>query len=455
MMSLKNRALLIGVGVWMASAVASAETLRLPAGATWLVTAPSAKSTSASFAPLLKNTATWSVAITHLRVNFELQQDTGFALLDAVELSKQGVDTTKSWAIFDHGGVRHLGLFLSTKEAFDARVSKWAGLRGLPFRSESTKNGVKKVTWSRTAGARAAMGYARREDVAVVLLDAGGRTDALEAALRAWDGAAPVKAPVHGALVGWSASWRGAKDVWAALSPRADGIDVDGRAREASGWFVRDAAQGKWVAGGASKGLEKEIPFRIRTTPGAKMFALLESLVKPALNLDVLPAPMLQSTRAVELMSLKVDADKLKSSSRKGALDWAGMLSPLMRLHLSKPVKSAKFAAFHLQSDASGALLVPVGNVVSKEMRTVDSSELTCQAGSPVAAMRLDAAQVSESLLPVGLISAMRNEILLGVFGVQAEYGHLLRASRPMTALICQDANGRIAYRASWSFTPR
>lgn len=445
----------IGLAIWMGSLAASAETLRLPAGATWLLTAPSAQSASDSFAPLLKTTSKWSVAITHLRVNFELRQDTGFALLDAAELAKSGVDTNKSWALFDHEGVRYLGLFLSTKEAFDATVSKWAGLRGLPIRSEATKNGVKKVTWSRAAGTRPAMGYARKGDVAVVLLDAGGRSDSLDGALKAWDGATPVKAPVEGALMGWSSSWRGVKDVWVAFSPRADGVDISGRAREASGWFIRDASQTKWVMAGTSKGVNKEAPFRMRTTPGVKMVELFESVLKPALNLETLPLLPLKSAKGIELTSLKVDADALKSSSKSGSINWAGVLSPLMRLHLKKPVESTKFATFQLKSDPFGALLVPTGNLESKEIQTVDSGEMKCESGTPVAAVRLDVAQVSHSLLPVGLISAMRNDILLGVFGVQAEYGHLLRASRPITSVVCEDAKGRVSYKAGWSFTAR
>lgn len=435
-------------------AFAAPREVRLPAGAGWLVTAPEINEASKTFTPLLTNTATWSVSLSRARVSLDLAQKTGFRLLDSAHLRAHGVDTSRSWAIFDHGGAQYLGLFLSGETSFDEAVKRWAERRSLFARTDHSKKGLKRVTWSRSKGSRPAAGYARKGDIAVVLLDASGRSDTLESALKAWDSAAPVKAPTDGPLLFWASSWRGAKDAWLALKPRPDGLDVVGSARQAPGWFRRDASRADWVTRGSAPGTS-ELPLRLRATLNHRGAELLEPLLSLLFGAKAARGIPLGTSKAVEVMSLSVDAQALKNSTRGSSIDHAGVVSPRVRLQLDKASRSPAPEGLRIEVEPSGVVYRPAAGSTAVEIPAGTSGELSCGKTTPVASARLDVAGISRALLPVGLLSAMRDDVLLAVFGVNAEYGHLLRASRPLTALACEDAKGRISYEARWRFTPR
>lgn len=449
-----NLRLLVALALTSQVAFAANREVRLPAGASWLVTAPVTDEASKAFTPLLANTVTWSVSLSHARVSLDLARQTGFRLLDAAHLRAHGVDTTRGWAIFDHDGAQYLGLFLTGEKSFDDAVKRWAERRSLFARTDHSRKGLTRVTWSRSTGSRPAAGYARKGDIAVVLLDAAGRSDTLESALKAWDSAAPVKAPAEGPLLFWASSWRGAKDAWLALRPHPDGLDLVGSARQAPGWFRRDASRTDWVTRASAAG-DSELPLRLRATLNSQGAELLEPLLSLLFGGKAARAMPLGTSKAVEVMSLAVDAQALKSSTRGSSIDHAGVLSPRVRLQIDKPLKTVSVEGFRVESETGGMLYLPTTRSNAAEIPAGSQGELACGRSTPVASARLDVAGISKALLPVGLLSAMRDDVLLAVFGVNAEYGHLLRASRPLTAVACEDAKGRISYEARWRFTPR
>ncbi len=275
---------------------------------------------------------------------------------------------------------------------------------------------------------------------------------------------------------------------WIALRPKSDGVDITGVARRAeAGWFVRTESRATWVRDvtAAPDGGFAEVPAVIRLLAGPKAAASVIGAMSPLASesnegvarwfRDLAEA----GAGPLALLARTFDVSPLTSGAKLDpAAAFLAVIKPEIQLVDRSPeMMGARLgtAAKQLCRSSSRGPDAVVGQcpegtvVVSRQGSTLavgwgelqgpdlpdvaaGAPSMACTQGTPVAAARFDPASVFQGARGLGFLDALSNDTLAAFYGIVAEYGQLMRASRPAVALVCEDASGHLTVQARWRF---
>lgn len=449
-------ALLVAALVLTGSA-ASARPVAWPSGASWVVAAPEGAGAFANAArPSLTVAGTLATSLLPARLDVDLVRRTGLPLLDAAQLDKAGVDTSRPWVMFAHRGSTYLHVGVKNTAALSETLDLWARMRLLK-REESALPGrrdARQVLYARSEGARAVAGWVRIGDEALVLIEPGRRDPGLREALEALERAAPIEPSVPDPLVALVPGGDLAKDLWVGVEFRRDGVDLHASTRTLSpGWVVRDERRGPWVAALLGQARHKtEPPIRARAVAGGKLLELLSTLSGTGRVMQAGPGAVEAFVPRIDPFAASVSGlDKSFRPSQLAHLmpmavavvDRPLLVMDRLMSHAGESVRRSGTSVV-VASQKAPALPPPVGG----------EPALSCGRGEPVASVRLDPALVARSIDGLSLSTAMRADLLLGVYGIDREYGRLLAASHPLVALACEEPSGRARATVRWRWKP-
>jgi len=434
----------------LGSTASAAPTVGIPAGASHVVVAPQAAAFASDFTRLLSSTAALGGPSPE-SLGKDLERRTGLPLLDAARLADAGVDTTRDWISFDKGGSRYLGLWVKDRSQLARALDAWAASRLLKARETKNvgKNGLW-VTYARAQGTRPACGYLVQGERAVVLLDPGERSAGLEAALAALDDAPPLRPAADGTLLVRLDAGAFAREAWAGFSASERGIEANGNAREVpSGWFSPDAAKSGWVAAAAQSGAG-ELVLRARVLAGPKASEALSKALAPLGADDQAQAAVGKAaTGPVELFVPRLARAWKRTGQPFGEL--LGLLSPTLVMPggaAAEPaVRASKNGSRLRTTVAEGALVV--GSATSAPKAPPLGAANACTNGRAVLAASWSPAAAARSLDGLNLLEAMGDELLLGLYALNSEYGRFLARLPGGSLLACQDGT-RVTWTARW-----
>ncbi len=456
------RTLLIALVVALVPPVSrAAPAVELPAGASWVVAAPDALRFARELSAFAAEAGRRSPSLSVESINREWKGTAGLPLLDVAALRESGVDVSKGWMLFSLRRSTYLSLSVKNGAALSAALEAWAAGRQLRGREEkpygNTKGRV--VTFSRSKGSRAAIGYVIHGDHALILTKSEERTPGLAQAFHAVDNASMVRPGVDGALV-VTVPFSFAREVWFGLTPSKDGLAVKGAATQLSeGWLAPEASRGGWVEALMGE-VAPESALRLRLLVGAKGADRIARLMTQASGPDDAAAAAALGKAAKGPVELWVEKVSTSAKGSGAAELLPAMFAPTAILpgraaQLSAVTEAARKATGRFSVKASGdALLVSVGaasGAIAPE--PTGGPRISCGKGAkPVFALRVDGASVSRSIGGVGLFGALRDETLMALYAVSTEYGGLLRELLPTTLLGCQSGNrveltGRLTLR--------
>lgn len=396
----------------LGAASASALTVPLPPAAEWMLVAPHAGKAAANARPFLTDAGKLAGSLHPTSLNAEAWREAGLSLLDEEKLREQGVDVTREWQFFAAGGGRWLTVHVADRKKLEDALDHWARNR-LPVRDELTFGPKKKgrlALFSRSKGARAAMGFAVLGDRAVVMSRPGGGFDPATM-WQALEKAPDIVTGADGPFVVWMKRSGPVSDLWTALRFENDGVALEGTARSVDdGWLARDGSNEAWIRAATAES-KPDVPFRLRVAAGAESTSWARRWSEAA------GQSAQATTGPIEVVVPKVDVTALRTKGIAVEDAFARAFAPLLDSRR--------------EGNAGAALL-------------------SCPSGVPVWALRTDTANISRALREIGLFSALRNDALLTGLGINMEFGGLLRAMKPFVALACQEKSGRIVFRASW-----
>lgn len=439
--------------IWSCSLVAEAAlpTVGLPNGARWAVIAPRADRFAKEAGALLEAAAKSDPPLSPRMLNNDFVRGTGLALLSAQELQATGIDVTRGWTMFERQGATFLEVSVKSRAPLQAALEGWGASRLLKAREEKAGAGGRGVvvTFARAKGTRAAAGYLIVGDRAIILLRPSDRTPALEQALVAVENAPPVRASVDGTMLVWFEAGPFGRDAWFGLQASDKGLDLTGSARELeAGWAVADPAKAAWVGALAAAAAKDEQVLRLRFVAGDKAARALARAFTQASGPDDAKAQAAVEAAAkgpVELFVPRLVPPTSGSGVNAEAI--LNVFSPALALperagRAAEVAKAAKGSTgtFRL-STSSGALVVGLGESSPRAVAAEPTGlpALGCGKARPLASLRFDGTAIDRSIEGIGLFGAMRDELLMGLFGLHSEFGLLLRRLEPLVAVACQD----------------
>ena len=456
------RAALLFVILVLAPALAFAgQMVWLPSGAQWAVVAPKAGNFAAEAGAFLKSASKDDPPLSARLVNNDFVRETGLALLSASELAADGVDLDRPWTMFERRGATYLDVFVQDRVRLQAALDAWGADRLLKSRvARRLSGGGVVVTFGRARGTRAAAGYVLVRDQVVVLLTAA-RAPALQQALAAVEGAVPVRAPAAGTLVVWSNLSPVARDAWLVLRASADGLALRGAARNLQpGWLTVDGGRGSWLSG-LTASVPAEQAARLRFVAGERSAQALARRFVGAPG-----AGESAATNALGLLAQGPDevvvAQLVPPEGRgPGVTDEAvaKLVAPSLvlpdRAELPAVLREVPTRLGNVHgARLDGADLLGLGPNAPLAPPPPPSGppSLTCPRGLPVAALRVDTAVVARSLGTIGFFDTLRDPLLLGLYGVRAQFGQVATKLQPLLALACVGGGhlylvGRVSFR--------
>jgi hypothetical protein len=79
-----------------------------------------------------------------------------------------------------------------------------------------------------------------------------------------------------------------------------------------------------------------------------------------------------------------------------------------------------------------------------------------CRKGAPVGSLRIDAAALAQGLGRGSLWGALSGgDATAALYAINLQFGPLLRASQPITALACLEDSGGVRWQATWRIQAR
>lgn len=475
--------ILLPASLLVASA-AKGEPIEVPSGMDWLVAAPKAAHFAGEAEAFLGTVGGHSTTLAPHRVNGELVRSVAFPLLSKDQLADAGVDVGRGWMLFEKGRAVYLSLFVRDAEKVVEYLEGWAKRRYFGHREEGTFADGKGswVLFARGSGAKPLAGYALTGDRLVVLAGAGGSAAGLRSAMEAIQGASRENPGVEGALLMKFIHLHGARDLWIGLRGNSSGLSLEALARETDARLLKPMKADQQWAGALSSSGNAPVPavFRLRAMagPGAAGFLadLLSPLIPRAKSSD--SGRWWKSVGALAEGPVELIFSDLALSD-PGRAVFELLAPPVVIL----PGRGERQGAEWIQSAAKLAGKEPVGDSVDLplgdrrvtvgrsgaslfagdvEAKALDriaavpegKGALSCPSGTAVASARLEPALAAEQLRRIGLLAALKDDRLMKFFGLNTEYGSLMRGSRPIVALACQEKAGVLRARAHWPLAP-
>jgi len=479
------------------SSTVSAAPLPLPQGARWLIAAPRADRLAHDASATLTSAGSQSPIISVHRTGSQLRRSLGLPVVDADALAAAGVDLAQPWLLFERAGGTYLSVGVKDAGALGRALDLWATERQLKQRDAETLKaphaGAIQVTFSRAAGTRAAAGYLIAKGRAIILVNPAERTSGLVAAYESVEGGAPVEPPVSGSLLLWTGPEVPFHDGWLAFSFRTDGVDLTGSARKVdAGWLVRDKTHAAWIRSltAAPDGAPADPPAWARVTAGPKAVDAILNSIAPLLgDSSGSMSKWVKKLGSVavgplEAIARTVDASALQEGSTGDfRTDLLALTKPQVAL-VDRPgaviadrLASAAAELCHAQKDGEDTVRSHCeGSTVTVTRRgqtltvgwgdaekagpelpalTAGEPSLSCASGTPVASARIELASVSQGTKGVGLMDALSNETLAGLYAVGLEYGSFMRVARPAIGLVCEETSGKVTVVGRWRFSHR